>query len=100
MQVLSYAVNSFFPTPPLPQQPQVLVFVNQFLGEANYSKGFARSQGAHENNVLGAAALLAGADVLVEKIEQRTVIQGLATHQAQAVAFVRERHPGHLFAIL
>jgi hypothetical protein len=48
MQVLSYAVNSFFPTLPLPQQPQVLVFVNQFLGEANYSKRFARSQGAHK----------------------------------------------------
>jgi hypothetical protein len=38
MQVLSYAVNSFFPTPPLPRQPQVLVFVNQFLREANYNK--------------------------------------------------------------
>ena len=46
MQVLSYAVNSFFPTPLSYQQPQVLVFVNQFLGEANYSKGFAAAQGA------------------------------------------------------
>ena len=48
MQVLSYAVNSFFPTPLSFQQPQVLVFVNQFLGEANYSKGFVRSQGVRE----------------------------------------------------
>ncbi|WP_332879595.1 hypothetical protein, partial [Massilia sp. S19_KUP03_FR1] len=48
MQVLSYAVNSSFPTVPLSRQPQVLVFVNQFLGEANYSKGFARSQVPHE----------------------------------------------------
>ena len=47
MQVLSYAVNSFFPTPLSYQQPQVLVFVNQFLGEANYNKGFAAAQGAH-----------------------------------------------------
>ncbi|MDQ2820802.1 MAG: hypothetical protein M3Y65_10460 [Pseudomonadota bacterium] len=50
MQVLSYAVNSYFPTPPFSQQPQVLVFVNQFLGEANYNKGFARSQGVHGKN--------------------------------------------------
>jgi hypothetical protein len=48
MQVLSYAVNSFFPTPPFAQQPQVLVFVNQFLGEANYSKPFALPQGVRK----------------------------------------------------
>jgi hypothetical protein len=51
MQVLSYAVNSFFPTPLSYQQPQVLVFVNQFLGEANYNKAFAHPQGVRKENV-------------------------------------------------
>ncbi len=45
MQVLSYAVNSSFPTPYFHNVPQALVFVNQFLREANYSKRLARPQG-------------------------------------------------------
>ena len=64
MQVLSYAVNSFFPTLPSSRQPQVLVFVNQFLGEANYNKRFVRPQGCFKKRggfFLPASSSLPGA---------------------------------------
>ena len=39
MQRFAFLVNLFFNTASLSRRPQLLDFVNLFIGEANYSKG-------------------------------------------------------------
>jgi len=39
MQRFAFLVNLFFNTSSLSRRPQLLDFVNLFIGEANYSKG-------------------------------------------------------------